>query len=333
MEPATLINLLAQFFSNAAAGRRAAHGGRGGLPGAGAESAYISGGATMDPGSMIMLPRWRARVGLIAGGFALALSSAAQAQGTLTASYTISVARIPVGKLAWSAEISEDSYSISGSGETRGIASFLASGKGTLATRGTMSDGRLSPTEFSSDVTEDGGKLRQTMRLEQGNVTELVVDPPAPAADPERVPLTAAHREGVLDPLTAWLVPAAGDGDGLGREACERTLPVFDGQKRYDLKLAFKRMDKAKADKGYQGPALVCAVTFQPIAGHRPASATVRFLAPGRDIELWLAPVAGTRVLAPIRMQVANLLGNIVVQAQEFEAGGSVPARAAVAPK
>lgn len=278
-----------------------------------------------------------ARATLIAAGAVLALTGAAigpaQAQGTLTAGYTISVARIPVGKLAWSADIGADSYDITGSGEASGIASFLASGKGTLATRGTVTDGRLSPTEFSSDITEDGGKLRQTMRLEQGNVTELTIDPPAPAADPDRVALTAAHQQGVVDPLTAWLVPAAGAGDGLGREACERTLPVFDGQKRYDLKLAFRRMDKAKADKGYQGPALVCAVTLQPIAGHRPASSTVTFLAGGRDIELWLAPVAGTRLLAPIRVQVANMLGNIVVQAVEFQATAQSPARAAIVPQ
>ena len=278
-----------------------------------------------------------ARATLIAAGAVLALTGAAigpaQAQGTLTAGYTISVARIPVGKLAWSADIGADSYDITGSGEASGIASFLASGKGTLATRGTVTDGRLSPTEFSSDITEDGGKLRQTMRLEQGNVTELTIDPPAPAADPDRVALTAAHQQGVVDPLTAWLVPAAGAGDGLGREACERTLSVFDGQKRYDLKLAFRRMDKAKADKGYQGPALVCAVTLQPIAGHRPASSTVTFLAGGRDIELWLAPVAGTRLLAPIRVQVANMLGNIVVQAVEFQATAQSPARAAITPQ
>ena len=278
-----------------------------------------------------------ARAMLIAAGAVAALTGAAigqaPAQGRLTAGYTISVARIPVGKLAWSADIGADSYDIAGSGEASGIASFLASGKGTLATRGTVTDGRLSPTEFSSDITEDGGKLRQTMRLEQGNVTELTIDPPAPAADPDRVALTAAHQQGVVDPLTAWLVPAAGAGDGLGREACERTLPVFDGQKRYDLKLAFRRMDTAKADKGYQGPALVCAVTLQPIAGHRPASSTVTFLAGGRDIELWLAPVAGTRLLAPIRVQVANMLGNIVVQAVEFQATAQSPARAAIVPQ
>jgi len=277
-----------------------------------------------------------ARGALLAAGSVLALTVAAaaldraQAQGKLTANYTISVARIPVGKLAWTADIGEDSYMIAGSGEASGIASFLASGKGTLSTRGTVKDGQLSPTEFTSDITQDDEKGELKMVLDQGTVTELKAESPAPADD--RVPLTAAHRQGVVDPLTAWLIPAAGDGDGLGREACARTPPVFDGQKRYDLKLAFKRVDKAKADKGYQGPALVCAVTFQPIAGHRAASSTVKFLAPGRDIELWLAPVAGTRLLAPIRVQVANMLGNIVVQASEFQAIAQSPMRAAITP-
>src|SRR6266508_2679092 len=99
-----------------------------------------------------------ARGALLAAGSVLALTVAAaaldraQAQGKLTANYTISVARIPVGKLAWTADIGEDSYMIAGSGEASGIASFLASGKGTLSTRGTVKDGQLSPTEFTSDI-------------------------------------------------------------------------------------------------------------------------------------------------------------------------------------
>jgi hypothetical protein len=35
------------------------------------------------------------------------------------------------------------------------------------------------------------------------------------------------------------------------KEGCRRTLPIFDGHQRYDLKLAFKRMDKMTAEKGY----------------------------------------------------------------------------------
>jgi hypothetical protein len=121
------------------------------------------------------------------------------------------------------------------------------------------------------------------------------------------------------------LVPAAESGDLLASSACQRNLPIFDGRRRYDLKLAFKQMEKVKAEKGYQGPVLVCSVTFQPIAGHRTNSALVKYLSQGRDIELWLAPIAGTRVLAPFRLSVTNIVGNIVIQASQFQTQAKAP--------
>jgi hypothetical protein len=129
--------------------------------------------------------------------------------------------------------------------------------------------------------------------------------------------VTEAHRQNIVDPLSAWLIPA-GESGGT-REACERTLPIFDGQRRYDLKLTFKRMDTVKTEKGYSGPVAVCALAFQPVAGHRASSSLVKFLSQGRDIELTLAPVAGAHVVAPIRLSIAHMLGNLVVQANEFQ--------------
>jgi hypothetical protein len=100
---------------------------------------------------------------------------------------------------------------------------------------------------------------------------------------------------------------------------------VFDGHRRFDLKLAFKRIDTVKAERGYAGPAVVCAVTFQPLAGHRSSSTMVKFLTQGRDIEMAFAPVAGTRLLAPFRITIVNMLGNVVVQANRFEAVHAAP--------
>jgi hypothetical protein len=39
----------------------------------------------------------------------------------------------------------------------------------------------------------------------------------------------------------------------------------------------------------------------------------------GRAIDIAFAPVAGTGMLAPFRVTVANMLGNLVVQANRFE--------------
>ena len=67
---------------------------------------------------------------------------------------------------------------------------------------------------------------------------------------------------------------------------------------RYDLKLAFKRMDKVTAEKGYAGPVAVCSVSYEPIAGHA-SIPLVKYLSEGREMEMALAPIAGTRLLAP----------------------------------
>jgi len=118
--------------------------------------------------------------------------------------------------------------------------------------------------------------------------------------------------------LTAMLFSATAAGEGLHRDVCRHTLPIFDGQQRYDLKLAFKRMDKVTAEKGYAGPVVVCSVSYEPIAGHRPYP-LIKYLSEGREIEMALAPVAGTRLLAPFRMLVESALANLVIEANQFE--------------
>ncbi|HXD83914.1 MAG TPA: DUF3108 domain-containing protein, partial [Rudaea sp.] len=164
--------------------------------------------------------------------------------------------------------------------------------------------------------------------INNGDVKELKVDPPQDV-DPERVPITEAHQHGVLDPMTASIVRMPGNGDVLSPEACHRTLAVFDGRLRYDLQFTFKRMDKVKAAKGYAGPVVVCAAYFSPVAGYIPSRASIKYLSKQREMEVWLAPVAGTRVLVPFRAQGPTPIGQAVLQASEFTSV-PVPNRASV---
>ena len=87
---------------------------------------------------------------------------------------------------------------------------------------------------------------------------------------------------------------------------------------RYDLQFTFKRMDTVKAEKGYAGPVVVCAVYFKPVARLYPVGATIKYIAKLRDMEIWLAPIAGTRVLVPFRVQGPTPIGEAVLQATQF---------------
>jgi hypothetical protein len=127
------------------------------------------------------------------------------------------------------------------------------------------------------------------------------------------------------------LTRVEGNGDPVSPEACRRKLSVFDGRIRYDLSSSFKRMDFVKAEKGYQGPAVVCALYFTPISGYVPNRSGIRYLIELRDAEVWLAPIAGTRMLVPFRFSMPTPLGVGVLQARQFISVAE-PAQAAAAP-
>src|SRR5262252_1819762 len=212
-----------------------------------------------------------AQTTILATGSALALMTAAlgdhaHAEGKLDASYTISFAHIRVGDIAATGAFGESEYAISARGRAGGIMKVLVDGEASFSTHGTIKDGYPVPTTFTSKIVSDAETSDVTMVLDEGSVKELAAAAP-PKSD--RVPVTQANRQGIVDPLTAMLFSTAAVGEGLSPDVCRHTLPIFDGQQRYDLKLAFRRMDKVTAEKGYAGPVVVCSVSYEPIAGHR----------------------------------------------------------------
>ncbi len=248
----------------------------------------------------------------------------ARAQGKLDALYTASLAGIPLGKGAWVVEIGEDQYTATASGVTTGLMRVFASGGGSGIARGQISSGMLVPAAYAASITAERKTEELRMGLAGGVVKELSVEPPTPP-HPERIPITDIHRRGVTDPMTASLVRVAGLGNPISPDACNRTTAIFDGRLRYDLTLAFKRIDTVKAEKGYAGPAAVCAVYFRPIAGYVPNRPAVKYLTEQRDMEVWLAPITGTRILVPFRIAVPTPLGTGMLQATQFIAAPQVP--------
>jgi hypothetical protein len=243
----------------------------------------------------------------------------ALAQSKLETSYTITFARVPVGQIVATLELGASEYTISAAGSAGGAIRWLVSGEAAFATRGTVKDGRAVPVSFTSKISSSDENLRVTMVLNDGNVEKLMI---VPQPGDNRVPVTEADRQGVLDPLTALLIPNSVVGANLSQDACQRTLPIFDGLQRYDLRLSYKRMDNVAAAKGYAGPAVVCSISYQPIAGHRASTPLIKYLAEGREMEMTFTPLAGERNLAPFQVSVMSMVANLVIKADRFESTG-----------
>lgn len=251
------------------------------------------------------------------------------AQGKLEARYIVTLAGIPIGKGNWVVDVTDSHFSAAASGVTTGLMRVLTKGEGTSASRGTLNGGHPLAAIYASTIKSRKNIDEVRVSLDHGNVKDFKADPP-PNDNSERVPVTDSQRHGVLDPMTASLMRVPGVGSPLVPEACQRTLSIFDGRIRYDLQLAFKRMDTVKAEKGYAGPVVVCSVYFSPLGGYIPSRATIRYLKEQRDMEVWLAPIAGTRVVVPFRAQGPTPIGEAVMQATQFVTEASPTTRASV---
>jgi hypothetical protein len=245
------------------------------------------------------------------------------AQGRVEATYRATLAGIPIGSGSWIIDIGPKQYAGAASGRASGLVRVLVSGEGSSTVRGIIKQGRLIPSMFAVTIrSADSYDVR--MEMSGGNVKALKNEPPI-VESPDRVPLTDTHRRGVLDPMTALMITVPGTGEVISEEACHAKLPIFDGRQRFDLVLSFKRMDVVESEKGYRGPAVVCTASYVPIAGHRPGRFVIRYLQETRDMEIWLAPIAGTRVLIPYRVSIPTLFGNAILQAAQFESEAQLP--------
>src|SRR6266480_537356 len=172
----------------------------------------------------------RVSVSFCAGAFLLlAALPPAFAQGKLDARYEATLAGISVGKGAWSIDISDDQFSASASGGTAGLLKAFAGGSGTGASQGRVVNGALVATNYSASTTTSKKTEAIRIVLANGNVKEYAIEP-EPPVDPDRIPVTDAHRRGVYDPMTGSMLRVPGAGDPLSPEACRTGAAIFDGR-------------------------------------------------------------------------------------------------------
>jgi hypothetical protein len=254
---------------------------------------------------------------LAAGAFLALAPQAASAQGRLEAHYEATLSGIPVGKGSWTIEIGDDAFSASAQGGTAGLMKAFSGGTGSGASQGRIVNGALVASNYTATTTTS--KKSETIRLAlaNGSIREFSIEP-EPPVDADRVPVTEAHRKGVFDPMTGSMLRVPGTAELMSPDSCRTGAGIFDGRMRYDLKLDYKRVEMVKAERGYHGPALVCAIYFTPVAGYIPDRPVIKYLATQRNMEIAFVPIAGTRVLVPFRLSIPTPFGPAMLEATSF---------------
>lgn len=283
------------------------------------------------------MKHWRSwpesgRVAPVAALAALVFGGVADPAAAQTVNYRLSLAGLPIGSATLALLPSNGTTAInfiasvggglelgriaaSGSVSSNDVRAESRSGSGKSATTASLSSkGAAGSSQFNYAGTTSRGPGAVRIAMQGGKVTQEDVNiPDNPAA--VRVPLTEAHKSGVVDPLTV-LGAAIEPGKAFRPEGlCGRRHAVFTGQARFDL--VGTAVGPAKADDLPAGwSAVGCNVTYTPIAGHRIDKASAG--AKPRTAKLVFARSAdGTKVLL-WSLSAPGPIGTFTLSAREM---------------
>lgn len=262
----------------------------------------------------------------VAAGLVLAAclwSGAAANAGERTTAgvrYDVSFKGVTIAKGTLSVILDGSAYSVKVKMQPTGLASLLTASKVDAEVDGAVADGMLLPASYSLLSIDPSDTTKVKMRLNDGRVTQLSAVPPLDPA-PDRVDVKASHKRDVIDPISAAVLPIRHTGVApTVADACDRTLPVFDGWSRYRVDLVAKGEERVRTPN-FDGEAFVCGARWTPISGHRANSESVAYLEKNRGLEAAFVPV-GDAVLIPVRISIETPHGVLSVNATDVKLQG-----------
>jgi hypothetical protein len=235
---------------------------------------------------------------------------------TVDAVYQISWLGTHVGDFRIKSAITARQYSLQASAE---LSVFFGtfSWQGATTSSGLMTANGPVPQNYTFKYATNDKRESVELKFQKRMVQDILINPPQfPGA--RHVPITAAHLQNVVDPLSAIvLLSQARLSHG---EACNKRLPIFDGKIRYDLVLSPKGTRAVGSSGKLHGTAYVCSVHFVPIAGHKMGKAGEAEVASGNTgIEVWLVPVPEAGLIVPYYVHVPTPAGTASIVTAKFD--------------
>jgi hypothetical protein len=187
---------------------------------------------------------------------------------TLDLSYDLYVGGIPLGKVAMSSRFEGSDYKAISSLETKGIVNAFWQAKIETAVSGSAEPDKLQPMLYDS-FSRNHSVQRQhaTVMFGPDGPKAVTSDPPYRS---NKYPVTDEQKKGTLDPLSAAVYLTSGIATAGQKKPCQATAPVFDGRRRYNVVSSFVKNTDVRMDNGlYSGPAMVCEIHYNEIAGYK----------------------------------------------------------------
>jgi hypothetical protein len=247
---------------------------------------------------------------------------------TLDLSYDLYVGGISLGKVAMSVRFQGEDYKAISTLETKGIVNALWQARVEASSSGLVNDGRLRPSLYDSfSQNRSAPRRHATLTFGPDGPKSLTSDPPY---GEDRYPVSETQRKRTLDPLSA-VVYLATSTSAKQEKPCEAVAPIFDGRRRYDVGFNFVKKTDVHMDNGlYNGPALVCQIHYNQIAGYQQSVIDQNKKFP--KMFAWVIPAKSTAdpnryFMVPIRIWAETDYGVVVALAGQAKLDGQPLAR------
>jgi len=264
--------------------------------------------------------RWRfsAVGGLVATAAVVAAGTAAARDiawpNAVNARYRLTFNGFKVGVYNFTSHYKDQTYSATGKTE---ISALFGAFKwsGTFTGSGSVEKDGPRPAAYQMSYKTKKKVTSVKLGFDTSGITAIALVPNKPPPH-EAVKVTPDNLKHVFDPISATLAIS----NATGAEACNRTIPVFDGKARFDLRLSLKGRETIKEERptGQPRELLICRVKYVPIAGHKPKD----FVNPWIDydhIEIALRAIPSAGISVPYRISVPSTVGPAVMTAEQID--------------
>lgn len=212
-----------------------------------------------------MRNKFHAAALLLAFGLTAAPTQAAEPV-ELRLTYDFYIAGLPIAKAKLVARIEDDFYSAETSGKTTGIAAIFFGSKVESSGGGLRLPAERDEVDgLSPQVFEAYFKMKKkdmTLRIAYDGDAPGSVEAEPPFKK-KKYEIDPREQRGALDPISA-IIAAYLPVKTMG-EVCSRTIPVFDGRKRFDI--SFNHLLEEYVEDGKQF--IECAGTYLRIGGFK----------------------------------------------------------------
>jgi Protein of unknown function (DUF3108) len=275
---------------------------------------------------------------LVMAGSALSGEALAEDAGRgttqITANYGVYFVGLHFGDVRLVISVRNFGYEMKGDGRFSLLGGLIYDWRGATMSAGKLDKSGPKPSLYT--LSYSGGNKEGHVRVAfaGGAVTQVSISP-TKRPNPRDIPVTKDQLRGVLDPMTGAFLRARPNLSEGNLKVCDETIPVFDGQIRFDIELMPKQQKRveSKAPNEYSGLAAVCGVKFIPISGYRPDNPAIKYMSSHTDsIEVWLVPLPRTALYVPYRISLPTAYGSGSAELLSFRVDKGGPREASSKP-